>query len=209
MYEAFQESLCRHVAVKVLPRQSLLDAKHLQRFERESQTAARLHHTNIVPVFGVGEQNGFHYIVMQLIRGVGLDAILAWIQQAFTASGAATNEDIGAQPPSSSAGETARLARLLMQGGFWQSKDSGISQSGPGQNAEACEDNQSPSTPAQSSGAARRPKIFRPRGAPRLPGAAIRLQAHPRPGRSFPRPGDSAPAIGGASPQWACKWPRP
>src|SRR3972149_8245600 len=77
VYEAFQESLGRHVAVKVLPRQSLLDPKQLQRFEREAQTAARLPHTNIVPLFGVGEQEGFHYLVMQLIRGVSLDAVLA------------------------------------------------------------------------------------------------------------------------------------
>ena len=82
VYEAFQESLNRHVAVKVLPRQSLLNPAQLQRFERESQIAARLHHTNIVPVFGVGEQDGYHYIVMQLIRGVGLDAILAELRQA-------------------------------------------------------------------------------------------------------------------------------
>lgn len=78
--EAFQESLGRHVAVKVLPKQSLLDARQLQRFQREAQTAARLHHTNIVPVFGVGEHEGFHYIVMQLIHGVGLDALLVRLQ---------------------------------------------------------------------------------------------------------------------------------
>ena len=69
VYEAYQESLGRHVAVKVLPRQTLLDPQHLRRFQREAQTAARLHHTNIVPVFGVGEHDGFHYIVMQLIEG--------------------------------------------------------------------------------------------------------------------------------------------
>ena len=69
VYEAFQESLGRHVAVKVLPRQTLLDPQQLRRFQREAQTAARLHHTNIVPVFGVGEHDGFHYIVMQLIDG--------------------------------------------------------------------------------------------------------------------------------------------
>ena len=80
VYEAFQESLGRQVAVKVLPKQSLLDPKQLQRFRREAQTAARLHHTNIVPVFGVGEHEGFHYIVMQRIRGVGLDAVLRRLQ---------------------------------------------------------------------------------------------------------------------------------
>ena len=76
VYEAQQESLGRRVAVKVLPKQSLLDDKHLRRFRREAKTAARLHHTNIVPVLGVGEQDGYHYYVMQIIRGVGLDEII-------------------------------------------------------------------------------------------------------------------------------------
>ena len=69
VFEAEQESLGRRVAVKVLPRQVLLDEKHLKRFEREARIAANLHHTNIVEVFGVGEQDGFHYYVMQYIRG--------------------------------------------------------------------------------------------------------------------------------------------
>ncbi len=76
VYEAEQESLGRRVAVKVLPRHALLDARHLKRFHREARVAAKLHHTNIVPVFGVGRHNGFHYYVMQYIRGVSLDAVL-------------------------------------------------------------------------------------------------------------------------------------
>ena len=47
-----------------------------RRFEREAKSAARLHHTNIVPVFGVGEQDGLPYYVMQFIQGLGLDAVL-------------------------------------------------------------------------------------------------------------------------------------
>ena len=82
VYEAEQESLGRRVAVKVLPRQSLLERKQLRRFQREARTAAKLHHTNIVPVFGVGEQDGYHYYVMQLIHGVGLDEILPKLAQA-------------------------------------------------------------------------------------------------------------------------------
>ena len=81
VYEAFQESLGRRVAVKVLPRQSLLEPQQLRRFQREAQTAARLHHTNIVPVFGVGEHDGFHFIVMQLIDGAGLDDVLQQIRR--------------------------------------------------------------------------------------------------------------------------------
>jgi serine/threonine protein kinase/tetratricopeptide (TPR) repeat protein len=76
VFEAEQESLGRRVAIKVLPRPSLLDPKHLKRFEREARIAAGLHHTNIVEVFGVGEQDGLHYFVMQYIRGMGLDRII-------------------------------------------------------------------------------------------------------------------------------------
>src|SRR5262249_40880160 len=49
VYEAEQESLGRHVALKVLPAAALLNPKHLLRFQREARSAARLHHTNIVP----------------------------------------------------------------------------------------------------------------------------------------------------------------
>src|SRR5579872_2942553 len=51
-----------------------MDMLHLQRFRREARVAARLHHTNIVPVFGVGEQDGVHYYAMQFIDGESLQA---------------------------------------------------------------------------------------------------------------------------------------
>jgi WD40 repeat protein len=76
VYEAEQESLGRRVALKVLPGHALLDPRQLVRFRREARAAARLHHTNIVPVFGVGEQDGLHYYVMQFIAGQPLDAVL-------------------------------------------------------------------------------------------------------------------------------------
>ena len=76
VYEAEQESLGRHVALKVLPGHALLDPRQLVRFQREARAAAKLHHTNIVPVFGVGEQDGLHYYVMQFIQGQSLDAVL-------------------------------------------------------------------------------------------------------------------------------------
>jgi eukaryotic-like serine/threonine-protein kinase len=76
VYEAEQVSLGRHVALKVLPAHSLLDRHRLQRFQREAKAAARLHHTNIVPIYGVGEQAGLHYFVMQFIVGQSLDQVL-------------------------------------------------------------------------------------------------------------------------------------
>src|SRR6516165_2843615 len=69
VYEAEQESLGRRVALKVLPAQSILDAHQRKRFQREAKATARLHHTNIVPVYGVGEHEGMYYYVMQFIQG--------------------------------------------------------------------------------------------------------------------------------------------
>jgi tetratricopeptide (TPR) repeat protein len=77
VYEAEQESLGRRVALKVLPGAALLDAPRVERFHREAQAAARLHHTNIVPVFGVGEHEGLHYYVMQFIEGRGLNELVS------------------------------------------------------------------------------------------------------------------------------------
>ena len=76
VYEAVQESLDRRVALKVLAHASTLDEKSVKRFELESRAAASLHHTNIVPVFGVGDKDGLHYYVMQFIDGFGLGEVL-------------------------------------------------------------------------------------------------------------------------------------
>ncbi len=76
VYEAEQVSLGRHVALKLLPREMVADAKRKLRFEREAKAAAKLHHTNIVPVFGVGETDGQLYYVMQFIQGMPLNDVL-------------------------------------------------------------------------------------------------------------------------------------
>jgi serine/threonine protein kinase len=81
VYEAEQESLGRHVALKVLPSAALLNPTYRERFKREAKAAARLHHTNIVPVFGVGEHDGVPYYAMQFIRGEGLDKVLADVRR--------------------------------------------------------------------------------------------------------------------------------
>jgi serine/threonine protein kinase/Flp pilus assembly protein TadD len=81
VYEAVQQSLGRHVALKVLPSATGHDVHRLERFQREARAAARLHHTNIVPVFGVGEHAGVHYFAMQFIHGQSLDNILAEVRR--------------------------------------------------------------------------------------------------------------------------------
>ena len=81
VYEAFQESLGRHVALKILPTQSLRNPKHLQRFQREVRAAAKLHHPNIVPVFGAGEVDGVHFYAMQFIQGLALDQVAEQVRR--------------------------------------------------------------------------------------------------------------------------------
>jgi eukaryotic-like serine/threonine-protein kinase len=76
VYEAVQISLGRRVALKVLPFAAALDAKHLQRFKNEAHAAAQLHHTNIVPVYGVGTERGTHFYAMQFIDGQPLAATI-------------------------------------------------------------------------------------------------------------------------------------
>ncbi len=88
VYEAVQESLWRHVAVKAI-HHTQLDMKRLQRFQREAQAVAQLHHTNIVPIFGVGEHEGIPYYAMQYIKGRGLDALLESWRQDGAAQGRA------------------------------------------------------------------------------------------------------------------------
>ncbi len=81
VYEAVQESLGRHVALKVLPFHRLVHESQLERFRREARAAARLHHTNIVPVFGVGECDGVHYYAMQFIQGQNLEVVLEEVRR--------------------------------------------------------------------------------------------------------------------------------
>ena len=73
--KAEQQSLRRRVALKVFPRVTN-DEIGLARFQREARAAARLHHTNIVPVFQVGQDGENAYYAMQLIEGQGLDAVI-------------------------------------------------------------------------------------------------------------------------------------
>ena len=81
VYEAEQTSLRRRVALKVLRFGVVADEEAMQRFRREAETVARLHHTNIVPIFAIGCERGVHYYAMQLIEGRSLADVLAETQR--------------------------------------------------------------------------------------------------------------------------------
>jgi serine/threonine protein kinase/predicted Zn-dependent protease len=76
VYRARQVSLGREVALKVLPGYARHGPMAVQRFRAEAQAAARLHHTNIVPIYAQGEHGGHFYYAMELVEGVGLDTVI-------------------------------------------------------------------------------------------------------------------------------------
>jgi serine/threonine protein kinase/WD40 repeat protein len=81
VYEAEHESLKNRVALKVMHARFRADRTSMRRFQTEARSAAKLHHTNIVPVFDYGEQDGVCYYAMSLIAGVGLERVLADVRR--------------------------------------------------------------------------------------------------------------------------------
>jgi len=80
VFEARQISLNRAVALKVLGAGLGLTDKAVTRFHREAEAAAKLHHTNIVPVYATGEDNGTYFYAMELIEGPSLEKVIRHLQ---------------------------------------------------------------------------------------------------------------------------------
>ena len=72
VYKAKCHKLNRYVAVKVLKQEFSENSNFVSKFRVEAQAAASLMHPNIVNVYDVGEDNGIHYIVMELVEGITL-----------------------------------------------------------------------------------------------------------------------------------------
>src|SRR4051794_23952095 len=105
VYEARQVSLNRRVALKVLSGGLGLTPKAVQRFRREAEAAAQLHHTNIVPVYATGEEQGTHFYAMELIDGLSLDHVIGQMRQE-PSSGASRPIASGADKPAPNLAET-------------------------------------------------------------------------------------------------------
>ncbi len=76
VYKAFQPSMNRHVAIKVLPPHMATDAGFRARFQRETEAIARLEHRHILPVYDAGEADGIPYLVMRWSTGGTFSAAL-------------------------------------------------------------------------------------------------------------------------------------
>ena len=77
IYKSTHPTLGVPVAIKVLPAHLASDPDFRKRFDREAQTVAKLQHPNIIRVFGYGEADGTHYMVMEYIAGNDLGHYLA------------------------------------------------------------------------------------------------------------------------------------
>lgn len=104
VYEAWQKSLQRVVALKLLAPHISSSPKAVLRFQREAQAAAKLHHTHIVPIFAQGEMDGHYFYAMEFISGESLSDIIAEYRRAKNLE------------PASDVAETVVLHRGAMDG---------------------------------------------------------------------------------------------
>jgi eukaryotic-like serine/threonine-protein kinase len=123
VYEAEQISLGRRVALKVLPQRAAADRMTLERFRREARAAARLHHTNIVPVFEVGQDGDVRFYAMQFIQGQSLDAVITELRHLRIQSQSRASGVV--RPNSSPESRTLApsVAQSILAGGFLPDED--------------------------------------------------------------------------------------
>jgi serine/threonine protein kinase/WD40 repeat protein len=119
VYEATQESLGRRVALKVCPLVPPgVGGRNQERFRRESRAAAMLHHTNIVPVFAVGEESGMLYYAMQFIEGATLDDVIQELNLLWRSRPTSTTRltNSGVPRKTDRASMTSAVAKSLTRG---------------------------------------------------------------------------------------------
>lgn len=108
VYEAWQPSLQRNVALKILGRHVGASSQAIERFKREASTAAKLHHAHIVPIYAQGEQDGVYYYAMEYVIGDSLNKIIAIYRNSDSSQVSLTSTD---------SDETVALSRAAMLSG--------------------------------------------------------------------------------------------
>jgi TolB-like protein/Tfp pilus assembly protein PilF len=77
VFRAWQRSLSRTVAVKIIGIGQFVTDAHLKRLRREAEAAAKLNHPGIVPIYEVGERDGTYYFSMRFVEGDHLDEVVS------------------------------------------------------------------------------------------------------------------------------------
>ena len=76
VYKCLQESMRRHVAIKLLLRRRM-DDLFVKKFKHESRISSMLRHNNLVAVIEAGESEGWHYTAMEYVDGLTLTQLVA------------------------------------------------------------------------------------------------------------------------------------
>lgn len=69
VFKAYQPSMDRYVAFKVISTHLTQDPTFVRRFQQEARVIAKLEHLHILPVYGYGEEDGYLYLVMRFVEG--------------------------------------------------------------------------------------------------------------------------------------------
>jgi TolB-like protein len=77
VYRAADSRLNRQVALKILAPDQALRAHSLERFRREACAVAALNHPNIVTIYSVEEEQGIHFLTMELVQGATLNSVIS------------------------------------------------------------------------------------------------------------------------------------
>ncbi len=102
VYEAWQPSEKRRVALKILPFSLSDDQVAFKRFLREAEVAASLKHDNIVPVYDVGRHEDRPYFAMELVDGVTLAQVISHVREVRDPSQVSTKLECDSAPPKDS-----------------------------------------------------------------------------------------------------------
>jgi len=81
VYAARQTSMQRDVALKVLFPSVTGSRRSVERFQREARAAGRVQHTNIVPVYTMGQVDGVWFYAMELVEGPSFAALLGRMRE--------------------------------------------------------------------------------------------------------------------------------
>lgn len=118
VFEAEDQNLKRSVALKILGASFADGQVQLQRFRHEAESAAKLHHPNIVPVYGTGTAQGVHYYVMQFIDGCSLSSLIEARRSRCGTQGVVKNPDSSQE--GQGPGYTREFGDSLRRGFGWK-----------------------------------------------------------------------------------------
>jgi serine/threonine protein kinase len=76
VWKAEDTKLSRAVAVKILPDEFSRDQQRLARFEREAKLLATLNHPNVAAIYGFDNDDGIHFLVLELVNGQTLGQMI-------------------------------------------------------------------------------------------------------------------------------------